>query len=157
MSEPFRKLLALLLCGFIHYFGLLLFFVFSGAQAILANAAYQSPKFLNAFFGPENPPRMAEDSALIYKGFFLVGLCFAGTFILLNQRLSGNWLRKGFFFGCIAWLMMIPWFEFYLPYNVMREPLSLVVLESALWFCVCQLTSCSTSFILNFAPAKTPI
>ena len=28
---------------------------------------------------------------------------------------------------------MVPWFEFYLPWNVMREPAPLVLLEMACW------------------------
>ena len=35
--------------------------------------------------------------------------------------------------------MAIPWFEFYLPFNVMREPLPLVALELVCWFLVLQL------------------
>lgn len=28
---------------------------------------------------------------------------------------------------------MVPWFEFYLPWNVLREPASLVALEMLCW------------------------
>lgn len=31
---------------------------------------------------------------------------------------------------------MVPWFEFYLPWNVMHEPATLVLLEAALWLAV---------------------
>lgn len=30
-------------------------------------------------------------------------------------------------------MKMVPWFEFYLPWNMMHEPAPLVLLEMALW------------------------
>jgi len=33
----------------------------------------------------------------------------------------------------VAWALMVPWFEFYLPWNVMHEPVLLVLLEMILW------------------------
>jgi hypothetical protein len=36
----------------------------------------------------------------------------------------------------VAWVLMVPWFEFYLPWNVMHEPIMLVILEMVLWLCV---------------------
>jgi len=49
---------------------------------------------------------------------------------------------------------MIPWFEFYLPYNVMNEPLSLVLLEGLLWLLTIVTVYCITSFIYNFKVMK---
>jgi hypothetical protein len=68
----------------------------------------------------------------------------------LNNKLSGGWLKKGLTFGVINWLLMIPWFEFYLTYNVMREPLNLVFLEGFLWLCTLICVGLGYSFIYNF-------
>jgi hypothetical protein len=51
------------------------------------------------------------------------------------MRVSSRW-RRGLRFGFVGWLLMAPWFEFYLPWNVLREPAPLVALELACWAAV---------------------
>jgi len=43
---------------------------------------------------------------------------------------------RGFIFGACAWALSFTWFEFYLPWNVMREPAPLVALELVCWLAV---------------------
>jgi hypothetical protein len=130
--------------------GLRIFFVYTGAQTILANPKYQDQKMLDIFLKLTPPPRAAENEWFLVEGFFVTGLLMAVALSLINPKLSGSWLKKGWFLGCIAWLLVIPWFEFYLPYNVMREPLALVLLEALLWFGVMLLVGLSASFTLNY-------
>ncbi|MFN8063098.1 MAG: hypothetical protein U0Q12_28355 [Vicinamibacterales bacterium] len=35
--------------------------------------------------------------------------------------------------GAAYWALATPWFEFYLPFNVLREPWPLVAFEALLW------------------------
>jgi hypothetical protein len=56
-----------------------------------------------------------------------------------HGRLGGPAWRKGIAFGVAAWALMVPWFEFYLPWNVMREPFALVLVECACWLFVLML------------------
>ncbi|HEX3387205.1 MAG TPA: hypothetical protein VHS53_18525 [Mucilaginibacter sp.] len=130
--------------------GLKVFFVYTGAQSILANPKYQDKKMLDIFFRLQPPPRVSQNGWLLLEGFFITGFFMAIAFNTINLNLSGNWLRKGLLLGFIAWLLVIPWFEFYLPYNVMNEPLGLVVFECLLWFGVMLLTGLCASFTLNF-------
>lgn len=109
--------------------------VFGPAQMILANPERQSAKFLSVFIQPPLP-RMAEEPATLPLGLFLVGLIYAGTYEWLAPRLPRPRLRRGLTFGLVAWALMVPWFEFYLPWNVMREPLPLVLLEALCWLLV---------------------
>lgn len=132
----FRVILAGVAAAVAWWLGMLLFF--GPAQAILASPRFQSAKFLGAF-GGSPPPRMAESPLVLPLGLLVIGLVFAGVYAWLAPRLPGGRLRRGAAFGLVAWLLMVPWFEFYLPWNVMREPFPLVLLEMACWFGVMQL------------------
>ena len=106
--------------------------VFGPAQAVLADPARQSAKFLAAF-SQEPLPRMAEMPWALPAGLVVIGMIFAGVYSWLEPKLRGPAWRKGLTFGVVAWALMTPWFEFYLPWNVMREPLALVLIECACW------------------------
>lgn len=120
--------------------------VFGPAQIILADPDRQSAKFLSVFAQPPLP-RMAERVEILPLGLLLVGTIYACTYEWLGARLSGPPLRKGLAFGLIAWALMVPWFEFYLPWNVMREPLPLVLLEALCWLLVLLGVGFATSVV----------
>lgn len=123
-----------------------LFVLFGPAQKILADPKLQSAKFLSVF--SEAPlPRMAEQPGVLPAGLFLIGIVYACAFEGLGRRLPGSPLRKGLTFGLLAWALMTPWFEFYLPWNVMREPLPLVLLETACWLGVLLGVGVALSFV----------
>lgn len=145
-----RNIIAIATTGLVWYVAMQLFFVWSGAQKILGNPAHQSSKFIKAFIEYEPLPLMATDSSIVWKGLMVVGAFLAIAFLLVNHGLKGGWLRKGLLFGLVHWMMMTPWFEFYLPYNVMREPFPLVLLEGGLWLCVALITGLYLSFVVNF-------
>ena len=86
---------------------------------------------LDIFFKMQPPARDAQNSWLLVEGFFVTGLFMAIALNIINRGLKGSWLKRGLIMGCIAWMLVIPWFEFYLPYNLMREPLPLVFLEGS--------------------------
>jgi hypothetical protein len=102
------------------------------AQSILANPKFQSEKFLAAFT-TEPLPRGTDAPWILPVGIFVISLFYSAVFGFLQDKLPGNRWRKGFTFGVIAWALMAPWFEFYLPWNVMREPFGLVLLEAVCW------------------------
>ena len=150
----FRKTFAVLTAGIVWFLAMMVFFVFSGAQNILANPAYQSEKFIKAFFA-EPFPRAAESFFIVPAGLIFVGAIAALIFCWLNEKLNYKWFKKGLIFGGIHWALMIPWFEFYLPFNVMREPFLLVLLEMLLWLGVTLTLGIYLSFVLNFKKSKT--
>lgn len=147
--ENLRKIFAIFTAGIVWFIGILVFFVFSGAQGILANPEFQSQKFIDAFT-KEPLPLAGKNPLIVPLGLIVVGAFTALVFVFLNEKLNYGLLKKGVVFGLIHWALMIPWFEFYLPYNVMREPFMLVLLEMFLWLCVTLLIGIYLSFILNF-------
>lgn len=107
--------------------------LFTPAQAVLANPAYQSAKFLSVLAEMEPLPRVGEDPWLFPAGVALIGILYGHVYRFLRGSLGSSAWERGARFGMVAWALMAPWFEFYLPWNVMREPTALVVLELILW------------------------
>jgi len=115
--------------------GLGLMVVFGPAQTVLSDPDRQSAKFLSVFTEPPLP-RMAEGPQALAFGLLVIGLIYAAVYSWLAPKLAGRGYRKGLGFGLVAWALMVPWFEFYLPWNVMREPFALVLLEGLCWLAV---------------------
>ena len=157
LSLTMRRILVWPTCALLWRVGLRVFFVYTGAQSILSNPHYQSEKMMKVFFSIPPAPRTSEEPWLLLEGFAVTGFFMAAGMIFINAKLSGRWLKRRLTLGGIAWLFVIPWFEFYLPYNVLHEPLPLVMLEGLLWLGVMLLIGLSASFVLNFRfiPLKT--
>ncbi|MGQ0720787.1 MAG: hypothetical protein ACT4PE_04330 [Candidatus Eiseniibacteriota bacterium] len=134
--------------AFAWWIGLIL--VFGPAQALLADPDLQSAKFLAAFSEPPLP-RMAEQPVVLPIGLLVIGLVHALAYRWAGRRFPGPPWRRGLAFGALAWALMVPWFEFYLPWNVMLEPLPLVLLEAACWFLVLLLVGVVTAVVHDAA------
>ncbi|MDR8389567.1 hypothetical protein NC796_00370 [Aliifodinibius sp. S!AR15-10] len=110
---------------------------FGPAQAILANPEYQSQKFLAVFGEIEPLPHIAGAWWILPAGLLAIGILYGIVYHFIRGAFHGKpWWSKGLQFGLVAWALMVPWFEFYLPWNVMHEPVLLVVLEMAVWLAV---------------------
>jgi hypothetical protein len=108
---------------------------FTPAQVLLADPGRQSAKFLAIFFTMPPPPRI--DTGGEFAGLVLVLGCFLALgFVFLRLDPSAPAWRRGLRFGLIAWVLGIPWFELYLPWNVLHEPTELVLLEGLCWWVV---------------------
>lgn len=127
--------------------------VFGPAQVILADPERQSAKFLRAF-AEEPLPRMAESALALPIGLLGIGLVYAAAYAWLGAKLSGSAWRRGLVFGGLAWALMVPWFEFYLPWNVMREPLPLVLLETVCWLIVLLGVGSATAVVHQFVDRR---
>jgi hypothetical protein len=108
--------------------------LFGPAQIILANPNYQSEKFLYVVSQLEPLPYAAETWWILPAGLLFIGMLYGIVYHFIRKAFDGEsrWL-KGMKFGWVAWALMVPWFEFYLPWNVMHEPILLVLLEMILW------------------------
>lgn len=112
--------------------GLILFF--GPAQALLSDPGLQSPKFLYVMRELEPLPHVAGAPWVLPVGVLAIGVLYGSVYRFVRRAFPGRpWWSKGLRFGAVAWALMVPWFEFYLPWNVMREPIPLVILEMVLW------------------------
>jgi hypothetical protein len=127
-----RALAAGLVGGLAWIASLLL--LFGPAQAVLGSPAHQSAKFLFVMTELEPLPRAAEAPWILPVGLLVIGAVHGMAYRFVRRALPGRaWWKKGLSFGAVAWALMVPWFAFYLPWNVMREPAPLVLLEMVLW------------------------
>jgi hypothetical protein len=114
-----------------------LLLTFGPAQAILANPEYQSQKFLYVMGQLEPLPHSAGAGWILPAGLLVMGVIYGIVYHFIRRSFpEKSWWKKGLGFGLVAWALMVPWFEFYLPWNVMHEPVLLVVLEMVLWLVV---------------------
>jgi hypothetical protein len=117
------------ICAMILFFG--------PAQAILANPEYQSQKFLTVMGQLEPLPYTAGAWWILPVGLLTIGVLYGIVYHFIRRAFPEKpWWKKGLQFGLVAWVLMVPWFEFYLPWNVMHEPVLLVAFEMALWLAV---------------------
>lgn len=144
MRTPLRILASGVAAATAWWVGVLV--VFGPAQMILADPDRQSAKFLSVFTQPP-PPRMAERPEILPLGLILIGLIYACAYEWLAARMNRARIRSGLTFGLVAWALMVPWFEFYLPWNVMHEPLPLVLLEALCWLLVLLGVGVTISFV----------
>jgi hypothetical protein len=130
-----RAIVAGLAGGLAWLVSIMLFF--GPAQAILANPEYQSEKFLTVMGQLEPLPYSVEIWWVLPLGLLAIGAMYGVVYHFIRRAFSDKpWWKKGLQFGLVAWALMVPWFEFYLPWNVMHEPALLVALEVVLWLAV---------------------
>jgi hypothetical protein len=128
----FRALLAGIAGGMAWIVAMML--LFGPAQTILANPDYQSQKFLYVVGKLEPLPHTAGAWWILPLGLLAIGVLYGFVYHFVRRAFPGkSWKVKGIQFGLVAWALMVPWFEFYLPWNVMHEPVMLVILEMVLW------------------------
>jgi len=130
-SPLVRASLAGLAGGVAWLLGILL--VFGPAQSVLTNPDLQSAKMIAAFSGGAAAPRTYASSALLPVALLGIGLLWGWVYVWCSPSWPGPWWRRGVRFGVVSWVLMVPWFEFYLPWNILLEPASLVALEMACW------------------------
>ena len=130
-----------LIGGIAWRFGLLR--IFGPAQSILADRSRQSAKMLGAFAPGVDGPRMYTEPQVLWLGLLTIGVAYGWAFAAATSSWRGPWWRRGLAFGLLSWTLMTLWFEFYLPWNVLREPAALVGVELACWLGVHLLVGAS--------------
>ena len=110
--------------------------VFGPAQSVLADPERQSAKFLNVMGALEPLPKVADAPWILPVGVLAIAVIYSAVYGWIRDGLRGGKLARGLKFGVVAWALMAPWFEFYLPWNAMHEPPLLVALELACWLLV---------------------
>lgn len=102
----------------------------------------QSPKVLSVFLEQEPLPAVTPfwDAALdvsrrelAVHGLLLVwSLALVVVFAVVWVPRPGTWWRKGLQFGVAVWAILFLFFEAFVPFNMLGEPIRLVGLELTL-------------------------
>jgi hypothetical protein len=122
-----------------------LMYVFGAAQTVLANPEFQSQK-MNTIYELQPPARIVTDPWLLPAAMFVIALIQALVFVFIRKALPAGIVKRGLAFGAVAWALFVPWFEFYLPWNLMLEPTLLVLLEMLCWAIIMALVGLAISF-----------
>lgn len=131
-------------------------FVFGAAQPLLANPRLQSQK-MNIIYELQPPARIATDPWLLPVAMLLIALIQAAVFAFIRTSLPVGIAKRGLAFGAVAWALFVPWFEFYLPWNLMLEPTALVLLELLCWAVIMALVGLAISIGFGRdAPSEHP-
>ena len=110
---------------------------FGPAQILLADPERQSAKFFALFYEIEPLPRIVQDPWILAIALPAFGAIYASVYVLIARGLPGGaWWRRGLGFGFAAWALSFLWFEFFFPWNIGHEPISLVILELVCWLAV---------------------
>jgi hypothetical protein len=125
-----------------------LFAFFGPAQRILASPEYQSEKLLRIFMELTPPPRISFQPSTAWLGFLLIGMAHAAAFLLID-RPERSRAKQGLITGAVIWLLMATWFEYWILWNIMAEPVRLIALELSLWLPTCLIEG----FVLVYACA----
>jgi hypothetical protein len=140
----FRTLRAALAGSVACWWGFLLLFL--PAQAILSDPALRSAQFIAVLADLPTASRSFSSPWLVPAGMAVLALIQAVVFARIRKGLPAGSAARGLTFGGVSWALCFPWFEFYLPWNVMRVPPMLVLLDLLLWAGVMMLTGLAISF-----------
>ena len=125
--------------------------VFGQAQRWLAHPDLQSAKMM-AIYDMQPLPRTAENPWLLPAGMLVVATVQACAFAYLRPAFPRSLVKRGLAFAAVAWALLVPWFEFYLPWNLMLEPTLLVLLEMTCWAIILALVGIAISVAFGRAP-----
>lgn len=129
--------------------------IFGRAQSLLADPARQSAKMLGVFAPGADGPRMYTEPRVLWVGLLSIGLAYGFAYAAATTSWRGPWWRRGLGFGLLSWTLMTLWFEFYLPWNVLREPGVLVGIELACWLGVHLLVGVSIAGVYRMLGPAT--
>jgi hypothetical protein len=150
IHSVFRRILVGVAGGVAWTVGLFVFF--GPAQRILADPQLQSGK-MNAVFQSLQPlPRNIDQPWIVPLALVAICTIYGRVYDWLLPVMGKTRFQRATRFGFLLWIMIIPWFEFYLPWNVLWEPTPLVLLEFALWFLVMQLTAAAITLTSTSPP-----
>lgn len=152
-SKWMRYLLCGISAGIAWLIGIMVFF--GPAQILLADPGLQSEKMLNAFTS-DPLPRTAESPGILLLALVVIGIMWSAVFVWLSENWQGSWKSKGMKFSAVAWVLMVPWFQFYLPWNVLHEPWFLVLLEMLCWAGVLFLTGMAIAGVDSLLTRMNP-
>jgi hypothetical protein len=77
--------------------------------------------------------RSSENSGIVLFGLLTIRLVWGWVYGAVARAWTVVWWQRGLRFALLSWALMVPWFEFYLPWNVLPEPNALVILEMVCW------------------------
>lgn len=113
-------------------------------SGILFNPAYQSAKVLAVV------PSMVMVRApyIIFAGWTLILIGYAFLFARISVLWPHGYWRRLWRLGLLIWFFSLLFFEFQGPYNLLREPIPLLLLELLFWM-ICAFGAAAVIVAMN--------
>ncbi len=132
----------------------LTFYEIGVRSGILFNRAYQSPKVLAVV------PTMVivEAPYIIYAGWTIILIGYAFLFTHISVLWPQGYWRRLWRLGLLMWFFSLLFFEFQGPYNLLREPIPLLLLELLFWM-ICAFGAAAVIVAMNrsYKAASAPV
>lgn len=140
-----------LLAGFVFsMLSGLTFYDIGVRSGILFNPAYQNAKVLAVV-----PTMvMAKAPYVIFAGWTIILTGYAFLFARICVFWPRGYWRRLWRLGLLIWFFSLLFFEFQGPYNLLREPIPLLLLELLFWM-VCAFGAAAVIVGLNSGQRKT--
>jgi hypothetical protein len=112
------------------------FLFFGPALQWLADPGWQSAKLLGVFSVNPAAPRMYYAPWITWVGVIAIGILWGWAYTIIGNSGKRHWWDRGVVFGLVGWMLMVPWLEFYVHWNLLLEPAALVGLDMVCWAAV---------------------
>jgi hypothetical protein len=99
--------------------------------ATVFNTELQSPKLTAVWDSLEPAPLMMSDPLQFLVAFAILGAAQGAVFVLVVDALPRGLIQRGLTYGVIVWLLSNLAFEILGPFNLLAEPVPLVLVELA--------------------------
>lgn len=120
---------------------------------ILLESSIQSQKLIAVWTQLEPLPRVVNAPAPIILGMVLFGVIHAYMFRWLSPAFSQGMVRQGLQFAGLVFIMTFSFWEFFTPFNLFGEPLSLLALELFFWACIALADGFTIAAVMNIEPS----
>jgi hypothetical protein len=133
--KPIRAVAAGILGGLAASLVIFILFRLIGFEywGILVDPQYQSPKLIMVWTELEPIPVAINHPEIMTLGFVALAVIHSFVFSVIKPGIPGEGWKKGLGFGAIVWLFSYLFFEFFTPWNMFGEPVTLVILELLFW------------------------
>lgn len=154
-QRPWRTALAGVLAGIVFaLLSALTFYVLGILPGILFNPAFQSPKVLAVMLTLEPLPVMQRAPYIILIGWTVIIVGYAFLFNHISVLWPQGYWTRLWRLTLLMWFFSLLFFEFQGPYNLLGEPLPLLLLELIFW-AICALGASAVIVAMSGRPQVT--
>lgn len=126
-------------------------------QGILLSDPTQSQKLIAVWTSLEPLPRVIADPLPMTIGLLLFGVGHAFVYRSVHAGWPPGYLPRAARFALLLFFMVFAFWEFFTPWNLFGEPLSLIALELCFWAAVATAEAFVIAFVIERGDQGLPI
>lgn len=126
-------------------------------QGILLSDPTQSQKLIAVWTSQEPLPRVIADPLPVTMGLLLFGVVHAFVYRSVHAGWPPGYLPRAARFALLLFFMGFAFWEFFTPWNLFGEPLSLIALELCFWAVVATADAFAIALVIERGERGRPI